>query len=117
MDHDPTPAALPAVGFLGVGEIAAAMVDGLCAGPGAVDRVHLSPRGADTAAALARYLRSAFAGVGRGLADGTGSLADLVTAHETPGGLNAQLRRAWFDEHARASLHDALDAVLARLTR
>jgi pyrroline-5-carboxylate reductase len=49
MELDPE----PAVGFIGVGEIAAAMVDGLCAGTDTIS-VYLSPRGADTGAALAR---------------------------------------------------------------
>jgi pyrroline-5-carboxylate reductase len=44
------------IGVIGVGEIAAAMVEGLYAEPEAAPRVHLSPRGAGTARTLAeRY--------------------------------------------------------------
>ncbi|WP_232667405.1 NAD(P)-binding domain-containing protein [Pseudonocardia sp. TRM90224] len=62
------------------------------------------------------YVRSVFAGVGRGLNGDSSSLGELVAAHETPGGINEQLRRAWFDETARTALHDALDGILARVT-
>jgi pyrroline-5-carboxylate reductase len=44
----------PDVGFIGVGEIAAAIVDGLYAGDAPGPRVWLSPRGAATATDLAR---------------------------------------------------------------
>ncbi|KOT74355.1 aromatic ring-opening dioxygenase LigA [Streptomyces rimosus subsp. pseudoverticillatus] len=44
------------IGFIGVGEIARAMVEGLCEGNEAPPEIFLSPRGADTAAELAdRY--------------------------------------------------------------
>ncbi|MEJ3658013.1 hypothetical protein WEH80_34120 [Actinomycetes bacterium KLBMP 9759] len=61
------------------------------------------------------YVRSIFAGVGRGLAEGTTPLTALVAAHETPTGINEQLRRAWFDESAHDTLHEALDDVRTRL--
>ncbi|WP_050514952.1 NAD(P)-binding domain-containing protein [Streptomyces rimosus] len=41
------------IGIIGVGEIARAMVEGLCAGEGAPPEIFLSPRGAGTAADLA----------------------------------------------------------------
>jgi pyrroline-5-carboxylate reductase len=63
-----------------------------------------------------RYVRSTFAGIGRGLEEDTTSLADLLTAHETPQGINEQLRRAWFDAPAQSALHGALDGILTRLT-
>lgn len=44
-----------AIGFIGVGEIAGAIVEGLCESQDAtVPDVYLSPRGAATSAALAR---------------------------------------------------------------
>lgn len=42
----------PRLGFLGVGEIARAMVEGIASGPRPYDRIVLSPRGRDNVAAL-----------------------------------------------------------------
>ena len=49
-----------------------------------------------------RYVRSLFLGLGEGLADPTQTLDELVAAHETPGGLNNQLRTTWFNPEVRA---------------
>lgn len=62
-----------------------------------------------------RYLRGLYAGVGRGLGDGT--LAELAANHETPGGLNEQLRLAWFNDGTASNLEDSLDRLLERVTR
>ena len=61
-----------------------------------------------------RYVRSLFVGLGEGLADPTQTLDELVAAHETPGGLNNQLRTAWFNPEVSA-LHAQLDALLGRI--
>ncbi len=63
------------------------------------------------------YVRSMFAGVGHSMAGQDATLAELVIAHETRGGLNEQLREAWFDPPTQAALVAALDAVLSRVTR
>lgn len=64
-----------------------------------------------------RYIRGVFRGVSDALADGSRSLAELAADHETPGGLNEQLHRAWFDEINAGALDDALDGLLERVTR
>ncbi len=61
-------------------------------------------------------VRGQFVGLGTTLADTDTPIADLVAAHETPGGLNAQVRSEWMDEGNRQRLSVALDAVLARVT-
>ncbi|HET9422089.1 MAG TPA: NAD(P)-binding domain-containing protein [Nocardioides sp.] len=63
-----------------------------------------------------RYVRSLFAGVAGGLADPSRSLAELATDHETPGGLNEQLRESWLDQANVAALEAGLDALLQRVT-
>jgi pyrroline-5-carboxylate reductase len=62
------------------------------------------------------YVRRMFLGVAGGLADETRSLSELSTDHETPAGLNEQLRQAWFDTANTSALHDALDDLFRRLT-
>lgn len=62
------------------------------------------------------FVRSMFQGVAGGLSDLTRTLPELVTAHETPGGLNEQVRRAWLTQRNREALTQALDGVRARLT-
>ena len=62
-------------------------------------------------------MQNVFAGVGRSMADQDATLAELVIAHETPRGLNEQLREAWFDPPTQAALVAALDAVLSRVTK
>ncbi|MCM1011593.1 MULTISPECIES: NAD(P)-binding domain-containing protein [unclassified Brevibacterium] len=61
-------------------------------------------------------VRGQFVGLGTTLADTDTPIADLVAAHETPGGINAQVRSEWMDEDNRQHLSAALDAVLARVT-
>ena len=62
-----------------------------------------------------RYVRSLFAGVGGGLSDPGRTLSDLVTDHETPGGLNEQLRKTWFDPANAGALEAALDGLWQRV--
>ena len=62
-----------------------------------------------------RYVRSLFAGVGGGLSDASRALSDLVTDHETPGGLNEQLRTTWFDGANATALDAALDGLRQRV--
>lgn len=61
------------------------------------------------------FVRSMFQGVAGGLSDHSRSLSELVTAHETPGGLNEQVRRTWLTQRNREALTQALDGVRARL--
>ncbi|WP_426937265.1 NAD(P)-binding domain-containing protein [Brevibacterium sp. LE-L] len=62
------------------------------------------------------FIRGQFVGLGTTLAETTEPIADLVAAHETPGGLNEQVNRDWMDETNRANLASALDGVFARVT-
>lgn len=62
-----------------------------------------------------QFVRGLFLGVGTALEDRTTPLSDLVGAHETPAGLNEQVRRTWFDPQS-AGLEAALDGVLRRVT-
>jgi pyrroline-5-carboxylate reductase len=62
------------------------------------------------------YVRGVFRGVSDGLADRSRPLAELARDHETPGGLNEQLRRTWFDDANVAGLRRALDALFDRVT-
>lgn len=64
-----------------------------------------------------RYVRDMFFGVTAGLPDRARSLPILAAAHETPAGINEQLRRAWFDEENGAALASALDDIFTRLGR
>ncbi|MCG7311276.1 NAD(P)-binding domain-containing protein [Brachybacterium sp. ACRRE] len=59
-------------------------------------------------------IRGIYLGVAGALADADTSLPALRRAHETPGGLNEQLRETWLDSRNTASLHAALDALLER---
>jgi pyrroline-5-carboxylate reductase len=63
-----------------------------------------------------RYVRGMFMGLRDALADHSRSLPELAADHETPGGLNEQIRRTWFDESNVAALNDALDALLRRVS-
>lgn len=63
-----------------------------------------------------RIVRGQFAGLGNTLAATDTSFADLVTGHETPGGLNEMLHREWMDESNRAALSTTLDRVFTRVT-
>ncbi|MDF0531330.1 NAD(P)-binding domain-containing protein [Tsukamurella sp. 8F] len=69
----------------------------------------LRPGGAD------RFARSLFRGVGRALEDESRPLDALVAAHETPGGINAELRGRWLDSGNEERLRDALDRILSRV--
>lgn len=62
-----------------------------------------------------QFVRGLFHGVGTALDDHDTTLSDLVGDHETPAGLNEQVRRTWFDPN-RAELEAALDEVLRRVT-
>ena len=64
-----------------------------------------------------RYVRSIFGDLSRGLDDTSRSLSQLTTDHETPGGLNEQLRLAWLDTANAAALDAALDGLLLRVRR
>lgn len=46
---------------------------------------------------------------------GEGAARGLAAAHETPGGLNEQVRESWLDDANRRALAAALDQVRARL--
>lgn len=63
-----------------------------------------------------RIVRGQFAGLGNTLATTDTSFSDLVTGHETPGGLNEMLHREWMNEDNRAALSASLDRVFARVT-
>lgn len=56
-----------------------------------------------------------FRGLAGALDDGSRSLSELALAHETPAGINEQLRSAWFTNTNRDELAHTLDDVLARL--
>ena len=43
-------------------------------------------------------------------------MEQVVSDHETPGGLNEQLRTTFFEETGTASLQKALDELHARVT-
>lgn len=62
------------------------------------------------------FVRRTFAGVGAALAEPGRGLAAL-TGHETPGGLNEQIRTGWFDERNGNALRDALDGVRGRVAK
>lgn len=64
-----------------------------------------------------RYVRSMFLGVAGGLADQARTLPELAIAHETPGGINEQLRRSWFTESNSAAFTQALEEIYLRLAR
>lgn len=62
-----------------------------------------------------RYVRALFQGVGRALGDETRSLHQLASDHETPGGINEQIRTAWLEPANTQALTKALDTLLDRL--
>lgn len=64
-----------------------------------------------------RIVRGQFAGLGNTLATTEASFSDLVSDHETPGGLNEMLHREWMDQDNRAALSASLDRVFDRVTR
>lgn len=66
-------------------------------------------------AAADHFIRGQYVGLGTTLARTDDPIADLVAAHETPGGLNEMLNREWMDEDNRAALAASLDRVFARV--
>jgi pyrroline-5-carboxylate reductase len=62
-----------------------------------------------------RYVRSVFMNLGPALNDQGRSLAQLESDHETPGGINEQLRRTWLSDSNANALTKSLDALLERL--
>ena len=63
-----------------------------------------------------QFLRGLFGGLSAAILDGSRSISDVVTAHETPGGLNEQLREDVFDQSGTDALTGALDRLHARVT-
>ena len=63
------------------------------------------------------FIRGQFVGLGTTLAQTDEPIDNLVTAHETPGGLNEMLNNEWMNEANRSSLASALDAVFDRVTK
>jgi pyrroline-5-carboxylate reductase len=63
-----------------------------------------------------RYVRAVFANLAPALLDPERLLAQLTTDHETPGGINEQLRSTWLDDDNARALVSGLDALLDRLT-
>lgn len=63
-----------------------------------------------------RFLRGLFAGLSPAITDTATPMDQVVSDHETPGGLNAQLRKTFFDVDGTASLEKALDELRARVT-
>jgi len=53
--------------------------------------------------------------LGPALNDQSRSLAQLESDHETPGGINEQLRRTWLSDSNTNALMESLDALLKRL--
>lgn len=73
----------------------------------------VAEHGVDRAGADA-YVRGLFVGAGHTLATTDKPLDALVTAHETVGGLNEQLRTGWF-EQAVPDLRAGLDGIYDRV--
>lgn len=63
-----------------------------------------------------RFLRDLFAGLSPAIKDTNTPMEQVVSDHETPGGLNEQLRKTFFEETGTASLQKALDELHARVT-
>lgn len=63
-----------------------------------------------------RFIRDAVAGLAPALRDRETSMDQLIRSHETPGGLNEQLRHEFFDQGTVGSLESALDHLLRRVT-
>ncbi|MCQ9368375.1 NAD(P)-binding domain-containing protein [Brevibacterium sp. 91QC2O2] len=60
------------------------------------------------------FIRATFAGLAPALSDSSRDMAELVRDHETPGGLNEQLRTGFFDEEGRSRLVRELDGLHTR---
>lgn len=63
------------------------------------------------------YVRSMFSSLGSGLEDRDRTLAQLRRDHETPGGINEQLRSTWFSDANATALREGLDALLERVKK
>lgn len=61
------------------------------------------------------FVRSTFEGLGSALRDVDEPLRTLSRGHETPHGLNEQVRTTWFDAANQAALTATLDQVLHRV--
>jgi pyrroline-5-carboxylate reductase len=81
---------MSSVGFVGTGDITAAMVAGICAAPAAPVQIFVGPRNA-------------------------GKAADLAQAAQTPGGLNEQALRELANANWFGAIGSALDGILKRL--
>lgn len=62
-----------------------------------------------------KFVRGYYLGLDTSVARSDLAGEDLVEAHETPGGLNEQVRTTWLTPQVRASLRETLDAVYARV--
>ncbi|SEP49018.1 hypothetical protein [Amycolatopsis saalfeldensis] len=62
-------------------------------------------------------MRTMFSNVEAALDDHGTSLSDLGRAHETRGGINEQLRAAWFTPGNQAALEQALEDIRSRVAR
>jgi len=124
---------LPAYGFVGAGEITAAIVDGLTTGVAGPPAIFLSPRGRSVARELAgtiaswlaehgvdhdaatAYTTHVFGQLGQSLLQRTDSLATLTGKHMTPGGINQQLMTDLRRDGMPDAVRRALDRILDRL--
>lgn len=61
-------------------------------------------------------LRRIYLGVNANLRNDQQTLTDLRNAHETPAGINEQLRTTWFHPHNQTQLHDALSTIWRRVS-
>lgn len=62
-----------------------------------------------------RFLRGLFGALAPAIREESTPMAEVVTAHETPGGLNEQLREEVFDDAGTDALSGALDRLHARV--
>lgn len=63
-----------------------------------------------------QYVRGLFANLAPALEDHERSLAQLVRDHETPDGINEQLRQTWLDQSNTSALDEGLDGLRRRLS-
>ena len=62
-----------------------------------------------------RFLRGLFGALAPAIREESTPMAEVVTAHETPGGLNERLREEVFDDAGTDALSGALDRLHARV--
>lgn len=60
------------------------------------------------------FIRGMAASLAPSLKDTATPMPEVIRSHETPGGLNEQLRTTFFDEATTARLHEALDGTWRR---